>query len=142
MTGAILNARKSDAKESRIEWDRPAHSLNGSRSRRPVHALRTRPFAFREKLLGYFCDKDLRKLCWWFCLGWQNSGSPSAAHKRSFAHAKERESGRDLWAVYGRFGPKYKHLGSRWATCAIYANRARPHKHWLFRILLILRVGT
>jgi len=72
-------------------------------------------FVFSEKLLGYFCDKDLRKSCWWFCPGWQNSGSPAAAHKRSFAHAKERESGRDLWAVYGRFGPEYKQFGSLWA---------------------------
>ena len=44
--------------------------------------------------------------------------------------------------IYGRFGPEYKHFGSRWATCAIYANGAKPHKHWLFRILLIWRVGT
>jgi len=97
---------------------------------------------FSEKLLGYFCDKDLRKLCWWFCPGWQNSGSPAAARKRSFAHAREWENGRTLWAVYGRFGPEYKQFGSLWAICAIYANGARPHKHWLFLILLIWRVGT
>jgi L-ribulose-5-phosphate 3-epimerase UlaE len=34
--------------------------LNGSRCAvGPVHALRTRPFAFPEKLLGYFCAKSL-----------------------------------------------------------------------------------
>ena len=31
---------------------------------------------FCEKLLGYFCNKDLRKFCWWFCPGWRQSGSP------------------------------------------------------------------
>jgi len=56
---------------------------------------------FSEKLLGYFCDKDLRKFCWWFCPGWQNSGSADAARKMSFAHSKERESGRVLWRFMG-----------------------------------------
>jgi hypothetical protein len=37
---------------------------------------------------------------------------------------------------------KATEFGSLWATCAIYANGAGPHKHWLFRILLIWRVGT
>jgi hypothetical protein len=59
-------------------------------------------FVFCEKLLGCFCDKDLRKFCWWFCPGWQNSGSSAAPRGRCFAHANERGSGRALWAVYGR----------------------------------------
>ena len=54
---------------------------------------------FSEKLLGYFCDKDLRKLCWWFCLGWQNSGSPAAARRRCFHMQKSRE----VVELYGRF---------------------------------------
>ena len=29
-----------------------------------------------------------------------------------------------------------------WASCARYANRAKQHKHWLFRISLIWQVGT
>jgi hypothetical protein len=48
----------------------------------------------------------------------------------------------DLAQLYGRFGPEYEQFGSPWAICAIYANGAMPHKHWLFRILLIWRVGT
>jgi hypothetical protein len=44
--------------------------------------------------------------------------------------------------IYGRFGPEYKQFGSLCAICAIYASGAMPHKHWLFRILLIWQVGT
>ena len=101
-----------------------------------------RSFVFCEKLLGYFCDKDLRRFCWWFCPRWQKSGSPGGARARCFAHSKERGSDPVLWAVYGRFGPEYEQFGSSWTICAIYANGATPHKHWLFRILLIWRVGT
>jgi hypothetical protein len=93
---------------------------------------------FCEKLLEYFCDKDLRKFWWWFCPDGQNSGLPAAACRRCFAHARERRSGE----IYGRFGPAYRQFGSSWAIQAFYANRAMPHKHWLFRILLIWRVGT
>jgi hypothetical protein len=31
--------------------------------------------------------------------------------------------------VYGRFRPKQEQFWSCWATGAIYANRAKPHKH-------------
>jgi hypothetical protein len=44
--------------------------------------------------------------------------------------------------LYGRFGPEYEQFGSSWTICAVYANGATPHKHWIFRILLIWRVGT
>ena len=36
----------------------------------------------------------------------------------------------------------YEQSGSVRADCALYANRAMPHKHWRFRIALIWRVGT
>jgi len=51
--------------------------------------------------LGYLCDEDLRRLCWWFCPGWQNPRSSAAARGRCFAHAKEQGSGRALWAFMG-----------------------------------------
>src|SRR5689334_9075991 len=61
--------------------------------------IKQQAFPFSEKLLGYLCDKDLRKFCWWCCPGWQNSGSATAARGKCFAHAKEPGSGRALWAV-------------------------------------------
>ena len=42
-----------------------------------------------------------------------------------------------LLAVYGRFGQEYEQFWSLRANRARYANRAEPHKHWLFRISLI-----
>jgi hypothetical protein len=44
--------------------------------------------------------------------------------------------------VWGRFGQESRSFGQSGATGARYANRAKPYKHWLFRILLIWRVGT
>jgi hypothetical protein len=47
-----------------------------------------------------------------------------------------------LLAVYGRFGQEYEQFRSFRANSARYAICAKPHKHWLFRISLIWRVGT
>jgi len=47
-----------------------------------------------------------------------------------------------LLAVYGRFGQEYEQFRSFCANSARYAICAKPHKHWLFRISLIWRVGT
>jgi hypothetical protein len=47
-----------------------------------------------------------------------------------------------LLAVYGRFGQEYEQSWSFRANSARYATCAKPHKHWLFRISLIWRVGT
>jgi hypothetical protein len=44
--------------------------------------------------------------------------------------------------IWGRFGQESRSFGQSGTTGARYANRAKPHKHWLFRILLIWRVGT
>jgi hypothetical protein len=44
--------------------------------------------------------------------------------------------------VWGRFGQESRSFGQSGATGARYASRAKPHKHWRLRILLIWRVGT
>ena len=44
--------------------------------------------------------------------------------------------------IWGRFGQESRSFGQSGATGARYANRAKPHKRWLFRISLIWQVGT
>ena len=93
---------------------------------------------FCEKLLGYFCDKDLRKSCGGFARVGRTLDRPPQPVE---AVLRTQKSG-EVVELYGRFGPEYKQFGSLWANCAIYANGAMPHKHWLLRISLIWRVGT
>jgi len=49
---------------------------------------------------------------------------------------------RNLWAVWGRFRREQRSFRQGKAISALYANRAKPYKHWRFRISLIWRVGT
>jgi hypothetical protein len=44
--------------------------------------------------------------------------------------------------IYWRFLPDGRQAGSSWAIEALYADRAKPHKHWRFCISLIWQVGT
>ncbi len=44
--------------------------------------------------------------------------------------------------IWGRFGQESRSFGQQRQFHARYANRAKPHKHWRFRISLIWRVGT
>jgi hypothetical protein len=44
--------------------------------------------------------------------------------------------------VWGRFGQESRSFGQQRHRHARYAKCAKPHKHCLFRILLIWRVGT
>ena len=44
--------------------------------------------------------------------------------------------------IWGRFGQESRSFGQTGATGERYAKRAKRHKHCLFRILLIWRVGT
>jgi hypothetical protein len=95
-------------------------------------------FVFCQKLLGYFCDKDLRKCCWWFCPRWLQSGSPGAVCTSGFAHGTSAGRTRNLGAV--RTGTAL--FCQRRQFHARYAIRATPHKHWRLRISLIWQVGT
>ena len=49
---------------------------------------------------------------------------------------------RNLEAVWERFGQESRSFVQRRQFHALYAICAESHKHWLFRILLIWRVGT
>ena len=44
--------------------------------------------------------------------------------------------------ILGRFGQESRSFRQHRQFHAPYANRAKPHKHWRLRILLIWRVGT
>jgi hypothetical protein len=66
---------------------------------------------FCEKLLGYFCDKDLREFCWWFARVGRTLDRPSQPVEGVLHLQKSRE----VVEVYGRFGPEYKQFGSLWA---------------------------
>jgi hypothetical protein len=100
------------------------------------------PFVFCEKLLGYFCAKHLLRFCWRFRPGWLQSGLPGAVCASGFAHGTGAGRGRNLEAVWGRFGQESRSFGQQRQFHARYANRAKPHKRWRLRILLIWRVGT
>ena len=86
------------------------------------------------------------KLCSTFVGAFAQVGGNLDSQDQSAQGALHIEQVHRKAEVYGRFmggsDRKYKQFGSLWAICAIYANCAKPHKHWLFRISLIWRVGT
>jgi len=98
-----------------------------------VHPLRTScenaacPFALRGKLLRCFCE------------GFPLSFFLALDADRLGQHGSPL---RNLVAVWGRFGQEPRSFGQWMHSYAFYANGSMPHKHWLFRILLIWRVGT
>jgi hypothetical protein len=54
---------------------------------------------FCEKLLGYFCDKDLRKFCWWFS---RVGGSLDCPPQPVEGVLRMQKSG-EVVELYGRF---------------------------------------
>lgn len=80
------------------------------------------PFVFCEKLLGYFSCLISPKVVL--------VALPRLAAKPIPLQQGEAE-------IWGRFGQESRRFGQQREFQARYANCARPHKHWRFRISLI-----
>ena len=84
----------------------------------------------------------MTKICESFADGFAQSSRTLDRQEVSVLAVLEIEEVHGHAEIWGRFGQESRSFGQSGATGARYANRAKPHKHWLFRISLIWRVGT
>ena len=86
----------------------------------------------------------MTKICESFAAGFAGLAELWIARRSSVAGVLHMQK-KGMAEIYGRFmggSERNTSISGTWTICAIYANRAKPHKHWRFRILLIWRVGT
>ena len=57
---------------------------------------------FYEKLLGYFCDKDSRRFCWWL----PGLAELWIAAPQPVEGVLRMQNSREVVELYGRFGPE------------------------------------
>ena len=84
----------------------------------------------------------MTKICESFADGFARIGRTLDRQKFSVLAVLEIAELHGSAEIWGRFGQESRSFGQACATGARYANRARPQKHWLLRILLIWQVGT
>ena len=84
----------------------------------------------------------MTKICESFADGFARIGTTLDRQELSVLAGLEIAEVHGNAEIWGRFGQESRSFGQPKQFHAQYAKRARPHKHWLFRILLIWRVGT
>jgi hypothetical protein len=82
------------------------------------------------------------KICESFADGFARIGRSLDRHELSVLAVLDIAEVHRNGEIWGRFGQESRSFGQSGATGARYANHAKPHKHWRFRISLIWRVGT